>query len=204
MEIVWLWTQAEAEEEEVEVKEPDELEELLADAKRWGSSSEVEMTTYWSIQKLCLSSKLFKMYIMNPNNLRNVKQIKNPIPILWKRRGAFGVLLIRVLAAHNLINADWFSLSDPYAKAECLGKRERIVVWVETFPIKCSGAQSNLQFIGIPTPTNCLPKVTVDKVSKSTAVVDDCCLTIYIYIVWGSLHNIPVTCCLFVASRNVV
>lgn len=33
------------------------------------------------------------------------------------RRGAFGVLLIRVLAAHNLVNADWFSLSDPYAKA---------------------------------------------------------------------------------------
>ena len=27
------------------------------------------------------------------------------------------MLLIRVLAAHNLVNADWFSLSDPYAKA---------------------------------------------------------------------------------------
>ncbi|CAJ1352631.1 unnamed protein product [Effrenium voratum] len=49
-----------------------------------------------------------------------------------KRRGALGVLLVRVLAAHNLINADWFSLSDPYAK------------------------------------------VTVDKESKCTSVVDDC------------------------------
>lgn len=27
------------------------------------------------------------------------------------------MLLIRVLAAHHLVNADWFSLSDPYAKA---------------------------------------------------------------------------------------
>lgn len=71
----------EAEAEEVAVVETDELEELLADARR---------------------------------------------------RGAFGVLLIRVLAAHNLVNADWFSLSDPYAK------------------------------------------VTVDKVSKTTPVVDDC------------------------------
>ena len=35
-----------------------------------------------------------------------------------RRRGALGVLLVRVLAAHNLINADWFSLSDPYAKAQ--------------------------------------------------------------------------------------
>ena len=34
------------------------------------------------------------------------------------RRGAFGVLLVRVLAAHNLINADWWSLSDPYTKAQ--------------------------------------------------------------------------------------
>ncbi|CAK9112545.1 unnamed protein product [Durusdinium trenchii] len=33
-----------------------------------------------------------------------------------QRRGAFGVLLVRVLAAHNLINADWWSLSDPYTK----------------------------------------------------------------------------------------
>lgn len=49
-----------------------------------------------------------------------------------RRRGAFGVLLIRVVAAHHLVNADWFSLSDPYAK------------------------------------------VTVDKVSKTTPVVDDC------------------------------
>ena len=49
-----------------------------------------------------------------------------------KRRGAIGVLLVRVVAAYDLINADWFSLSDPYAK------------------------------------------VTVDKVSKTTAVVDDC------------------------------
>eukprot|EP00435_Cladocopium_sp_Y103_P044514 s49_g12.t1 len=71
----------EAEPEEVAVVETDEVEELLADARR---------------------------------------------------RGAFGVLLIRVLAAHNLVNADWFSLSDPYAK------------------------------------------VTVDKVSKTTPVVDDC------------------------------
>lgn len=34
------------------------------------------------------------------------------------RRGAIGVLLVRVVAAYDLINADWFSLSDPYAKAE--------------------------------------------------------------------------------------
>eukprot|EP00439_Symbiodinium_sp_Y106_P017241 s455_g2.t1 len=33
-------------------------------------------------------------------------------------RGAIGLLLVRVVAAHNLINADWFSLSDPYVKVK--------------------------------------------------------------------------------------
>ena len=34
-----------------------------------------------------------------------------------ERRGVSGLLLVRVVAAHDLVNADWWSLSDPYAKA---------------------------------------------------------------------------------------
>ncbi|CAL1157726.1 unnamed protein product [Cladocopium goreaui] len=95
----------EAEAEEVAVVETDELEELLADARRW----------------------------VDIHRLGDL------------RRGAFGVLLIRVLAAHNLVNADWFSLSDPYAKV-ILGDHRNIHPH----------------------------EVTVDKVSKTTPVVDDC------------------------------
>ena len=33
-----------------------------------------------------------------------------------ERRGVFGLLLVRVLQAYDLVNADWWSLSDPYCK----------------------------------------------------------------------------------------
>lgn len=45
-------------------------------------------------------------------------------------RGAIGLLLVRVVAAHNLINADWFSLSDPYVKVK-VGRQKQSTAVVD-------------------------------------------------------------------------
>ena len=48
------------------------------------------------------------------------------------------MLLIRVLAAHDLVNADWFSLSDPYAKARHERRRDPVPGDVVTPCVVCS------------------------------------------------------------------
>lgn len=40
-------------------------------------------------------------------------------------RGAVGALWVRIIAAYDLINADWFSLSDPYVKVTVGSRTER-------------------------------------------------------------------------------
>ncbi|CAE7496208.1 Nedd4l [Symbiodinium natans] len=45
-------------------------------------------------------------------------------------RGSIGVLLVRVVAAYNLINADWFSLSDPYVKVK-VGRQKQTTAVVD-------------------------------------------------------------------------
>eukprot|EP00931_Biecheleriopsis_adriatica_P108667 TRINITY_DN83003_c0_g1_i1.p1 TRINITY_DN83003_c0_g1~~TRINITY_DN83003_c0_g1_i1.p1 ORF type:complete len:389 (+),score=83.53 TRINITY_DN83003_c0_g1_i1:59-1225(+) len=41
------------------------------------------------------------------------------------KRGAFGVLWVKVIAAYDLINADWWSLSDPYVKVTVGNRTEQ-------------------------------------------------------------------------------